>query len=260
MNLERNNPAPLYEQLKKLIEEQIYTGQLEPGEQIPSERELCEQFGVSRVTVRQAIALAVHEGLLYRTHGRGTFVAENNKVEQGLQEVSSFQDSLTRQGIIATTKILEIEVLPNDLYLSRLLNVKMQEQIMNLQLIGLGNKDPVVYYNSYFSYDLGRKIADRAEEVVQQAKPFSTLDLYQEDMGPLPTHVEQTFESIPADEKIAEKLSVEIGFPILLVTSIVYSNEISLEYKISHYRGDKYKFFITRKFGPIFNNRRVNQE
>lgn len=251
--LTRNSPTPLYEQLKNVIEQQILAGNMEPGEQIPSERELCTQFGVSRVTVRQAVALAVNEGLLHRTHGRGTFVADHDQVvEQSLSEMQSFHDSWSKQGGIASTRILKAENLPNDLYLSRLLNIKMQERIVNLQLLGSGNQSPVVYYNSYFSHDIGNRMVERAESAVEQGLSFSTLDLYRKGETHCPTHVEQTFESMTADRGIAEILQVDPGFPVLLVTSIIYQGDHSLEYKISYYRADKYKFFITRKFDPDF--------
>ncbi|MDF2720473.1 MAG: hypothetical protein K0Q59_148 [Paenibacillus sp.] len=248
--LERNHPTPLYEQLKQIIEQQIQEGKLEPGEQIPSERELCEKFDVSRVTVRQALALAVNEGLLYRTHGRGTFVADNARVEQPLSELNSFQDSWAKQGLIASTEIIRAETLPNDLYLSRLLNVKMSEQIMNLQLLGSGDGRPVVYYNSYFPYEIGSVMAERAQAAKQAGKPFSTLDLYAVDEAWAPTHVDQTFEAAAADETVAHMLQIAVGSPYLLVTSIVYSGERSLEYKAASYKADRYKFFITRKYTP----------
>src|SRR5690606_19882216 len=125
---------------------QIENGELKPEQQIPSERELCEKYQVSRITVRQAIALAENEGLVVRTHGRGTFVSANSKIEQGLTKISNFQETLSTQGIIGKTVIHRAEVIPNNFLLSRLLENSLREQIVNLQLIGFGNEEPIVFY------------------------------------------------------------------------------------------------------------------
>lgn len=74
--IDREVPIPAYYQLKKLIKEQIQNGQLQPGDKVPTEAELCEQYNLSRTPVRQALQELVFEGLLIRTPGRGTFVAD----------------------------------------------------------------------------------------------------------------------------------------------------------------------------------------
>lgn len=74
--VDRSIPVPLYYQLKELLREQISAGHLKPGDRLPTEDELCEQFGISRTPVRQALAELVHDGLLVRIPARGTFVVE----------------------------------------------------------------------------------------------------------------------------------------------------------------------------------------
>src|SRR5436305_14643133 len=95
--LERSNPLPLYYQLKEVLKQQIQAGHLAPHTAIPSEPELVAQYHVSRATVRQALTELVHEGLLYRQHGRGTFVCEP-RVQQDLSVLTSFSEELRRLG------------------------------------------------------------------------------------------------------------------------------------------------------------------
>src|SRR5436309_10426913 len=95
--LERSNPLPLYYQLKEVLKEQIHAGHLAPHTSIPSEPELVNSYHVSRATVRQALAELVHEGLLYRQHGKGTFVCEP-RVQQTVSELSSFTEETQRRG------------------------------------------------------------------------------------------------------------------------------------------------------------------
>src|SRR5262245_6294305 len=74
--LDKSSPMPLYFQLRTAIEEMIDSGQWPAETLLPSERELCERFQISRITVRQALAELVQKGRLVRSHGRGTFVAD----------------------------------------------------------------------------------------------------------------------------------------------------------------------------------------
>ncbi|MEX1031150.1 MAG: GntR family transcriptional regulator [Paenibacillaceae bacterium] len=247
MQLERNTSVPLYEQLRNLVAQQINEGKFEPDQQIPSEREFCEEYGVSRITVRQAIAAAVNDGLLYRTHGKGTYVT-NSKIEQKLSTLNNFQQTLVKQGFMASTNLIKTDTVPNNFFLSRVLNVNMMEQITNIQLVGFGNEVPVVFYDSFFNMQIGQKMIESAKKINAQNIPFSTLDLYNTDPIIKPTHVEQTFEAIVADDNISHILKLNPNSSLLLVTSIVYADDQPIEFKNAYYRGDKYKFFLTRQF------------
>jgi DNA-binding GntR family transcriptional regulator len=72
--INRDVPIPYYYQLEGLLREQLRHGRWQPGEQVPSEKQLCSTYAVSRTTVRQAISHLVAEGLLYHVKGKGTFV------------------------------------------------------------------------------------------------------------------------------------------------------------------------------------------
>src|ERR1700724_1514653 len=95
--LERSNPLPLYYQLKEVLRQQIKAGHLAPHTAIPSEPELVSRYHVSRATVRQALNELVNEGLLYRQHGKGTFVCEP-RIQQALSEIASLSEELKRRG------------------------------------------------------------------------------------------------------------------------------------------------------------------
>ncbi|WP_044893088.1 GntR family transcriptional regulator [Bacillus alveayuensis] len=244
--LNRNHRVPLYEQLKDIIKKNIEEGIYKVGEQIPSERTLCETYNVSRITVRQAIALAEKEGLLQRLQGVGTFVRKP-KIKQELSNFNSFQSTLSQQGLIAKTKLVHEEIISSDIQLSRVLNISVMDKVYHLELLGLGDEKPIVFYNSYFSEEVGLLMKKVADEALAENMPFSTLDLYKKTDKLNPTHVEQTFEAKAASSYIADQLQVDVATPILTVTSIVYEENEPLEFKETHYRGDKYKFFTIRK-------------
>lgn len=245
--LDRSQSIPLYEQLKNIIENKINNGELKAKDQLPSERELGEKYNISRITVRQAIALAEQEGLVKRVHGIGTFVV-GPKIKQELQVVDTFQSTVEQQGLIASTKLIKSNTITSDFQLSRILNLEMMSKVFNMQLVGLGNDSPIVYYDTYFPYELGVTVNEFARKLMEENKPFSTLDLYKMTQNEYkPTHSEQTIEAIDANDFMADVLHINPNFSLLKITSIIYQGTIPLEYKEAFYRADKYKFFITRQ-------------
>lgn len=244
--LNRKKSEPLYIQLKNVIEHKINTNEYKVNEQIPSERELGEMFNVSRITVRQAISLAEKEGIVSKVHGVGTFVTKP-KVHQKLNSIADFKSTVAQLGLIASTKLIKSDVIMSDFKITKLLNLNIMDKVLNLQLLGLGDSKPIVYYDAYFPYSLGKEIKEGVKDMYEAGTPFSTLNLYDSKYTNYkPTHIEQTFEAIIADETLAKTLDVPEGFPLLKVFSIVYQNDQPLEYKESFYRGDKYRFFVTR--------------
>ena len=245
-NISNGTSIPLYLQVKRLLTEKINDGLLNPGEKLPSERELCEQYNVSRITIRQALNDLDKEGLIYRAHGKGTFVAQP-KVEQELFTITPFQNALINKGLNPRTRFLEYLIVPNSYKLSKILSTPLAEQVVQLTLLGLDGDTPMAYYNSYFSYDLGLKVQELAKQAAAQGQSFTTFDLYKHIPELTLGMVSQTFEASIADAFIAEALKIKKGSPILIVDSIIYTNQDQpIEYKTAIYRGDKYKFSVIR--------------
>lgn len=102
----RSRTIPIYQQVQRHLRDLVTSGELQPGHLVPSERELCEQFGISRMTVRQAIQDLAQEGVFYRQRGRGTFVAKP-KVEQ--KNLMSFSEIIRERGGTPGAKVLALE-------------------------------------------------------------------------------------------------------------------------------------------------------
>jgi len=242
-----NNSTPLYLQLKELLSKQIKEGVLNPGDRIPSERTLCEQHNVSRITVRQALNELEKEQLVCRTHGKGTFVA-HPKVEQELMTITPFQNTLLSKGLTPKTKFLECVAMRNHYNIGKILNIPLSENIVQLTLLGLSDENPMVFYTSYFSKELGFKMQELAICACDQNQSFSTLDLYKQIPELILSTVSQVFEASIADASIAKILDIKKGTPIFIVESVIYANEEQpVEFKTAVYRGDKYKFSVVRK-------------
>ncbi len=243
--MENNTSKPLYMQIKEKIEHEIECGRLEPNHQIPSERELCEKYNVSRITVRQAIAEAEKDGLVYRIQGKGTFVKEP-VIHQGLEKLTSFSKTLFTKGLKGKSEIVKTEIIPVDFQLSNILKCDLSEQIVNLVLLGLADDEPMVCYDSYFPYDIGIKMIEAAEENIKQHKAFSTFDLYKK-INILLGTIDQTFEAANCNEATSKIMKINEGKALMLVTSIIYSRDHKpLEFRTAKYRADKYRFHIKR--------------
>jgi GntR family transcriptional regulator len=241
-----NNGIPLYKQLKEILFTQINDGIIGKGEKLPSERELCQEYKVSRITVRQALDELVKEGLVYRSHGKGTFVS-HNRVEQPLFTFTTFENSLLNKGIKPGTRFLDFNFVENSYQLSRILEVPLSQNLAKITLLGLGDDTPMAFYTSYFEKELGIRMKELAVSFIEKGQSVTTFELYKLIPGVTSVVVDQTFEASIADSYIAKLLKIKKGSPVLIVESKVYSAESRpLEYKTAVYRGDKYRFSIVR--------------
>ena len=246
--LKPQEPTPLYKQLSDLLRQQIEEGKIKPDHPIPSERSLCEKFRISRITVRQAISEMINQGMLYRKQGKGTFVAKR-KINQGLVRFVNFARTVLELGMKPSTKIIRNDILPADIQIAKILDIPVTSQILKLSLLGMGDDEPLVLYESYFPLPLGKKLAKEAVIREKKQEPFSTYDLYEKTSNVLPRFVTQTFEAITADDRLASIMKVKKGAPIFMITSIFQTmDHLPLEFRTAMYRGDRYKFHITREF------------
>src|SRR5262249_36934868 len=114
--IDRASPLPFYFQLSQLLEQEIGSGRRPPGERLPSEPDLCARYGVSRTTVRQALARLERRGLISRRKGEGTYVRHDQPGLWLLQSSEGFfRDEVGRRGSAVTSKVLRAErgVLPD---------------------------------------------------------------------------------------------------------------------------------------------------
>jgi GntR family transcriptional regulator len=244
--LNAREAIPLYEMLRDFLRQQIEQGRYRPGEPIPSERELCREHRISRITVRQAIAGMIHDGQLVRKQGKGTFVARH-KVNQGLSRIVTFRRTVLDIGMNPSTRILSRGLLPADLEVANVLKLPDAGQVLRLVLLGRGDDQPLVVYESFFPPAIGRKMAAEAEARERRNRPFSSYDLYGRRTGVIPARVSQALEAVAADDHQARLLDVPPGTPLLRVTSIFTDREERpLELRRALYRGDFYKFSVVR--------------
>ena len=240
--------TPLYRQLLGSINARIHKGDWDAGGRLPSERDLCEEFGVSRSTVRQALEQLARAGLLNKIQGRGTFVAPHGPITQPLGRVTAFREALAAQGMTPGLRVLSRTQEPCDVVLSRLLGVPPETTLLHLTCLALGDGEPLAIYRSYFS---AAKMADTVDgfyrAAASGASPRMLSELYAERTGLPELRAEQTFEVRLATAEEAALLGIGRPAAVFHVTSLVSTpGGEPVEYRRAVYRGDRYKFNIER--------------
>ncbi len=157
--VDKNSYEPLYLQIQRALHDLVRQGELRPGEQIPSEHELAEQYGVSRMTIRKSLDGLVSNGVLFRQPGKGTFVAEN-VVHYGVSTMLSFSQTLTRQGYRVTTRVLRQEVVPGPAEVCAGLSLPPGSELLLVRRLRFVNERPVAIHTSYLDNRLFGRLRD----------------------------------------------------------------------------------------------------
>jgi GntR family transcriptional regulator len=229
--------APLYHSLGHVIRSKIQSGEWSVGQQIPSERVLMDMFGVSRATVRQGIENLVKEGILYRAHGRGTFVAPP-KIKQGLLRLLEFSDIMRRSGFNPSARLLGKECIDPPLNIRKVLAFSNAEAAVWLQRLLLVNEVPILIETSYFS---AARFPDLLEVYDGIDEPH--LFIYKH-YGVKIIRASETLEPVIMESQEARTLGVKRGFPALWVEHIAYDAAGKpVAFLTTLLRGDRCRFY-----------------
>ncbi|WP_163536326.1 GntR family transcriptional regulator [Gracilibacillus sp. YIM 98692] len=236
--IDKNNPLPLYFQLKEIIKKDIENGVLKPGEPILSERELIEMYDISRTPVRQALDELVSEGLLRREHGKGTFVTGKKISQWFLENLRSFGDEMNEKGLEYRTILLSKQIVETNSILEEIFGSKYT-RFYHLERLRYVKEEPYVLVTTYVPYDLAPNLL---EEDLENQSLYKTLETNYE------LHISyalRDIEAINVNEEDAEKIGVHPASAIHLTKTVAYlSDDKPFEYSIGRYRGDLNKFSV----------------
>jgi GntR family transcriptional regulator len=238
--LERSNPLPLYYQLKEALKQQIRSGHLAPHTAIPSEPELVSSYHVSRATVRQALSELVHEGLLYRQHGKGTYVCEP-RVQQNVSELSSLSQELQKRGRRPGGLLLVAELVRGSEQVRQKLGLTDTEQAIRLERVRSADDLPIAHEIDYLPYPRAASVYERAKELVDGS--LYTLMAFE---GLNPSIAEQTLRADQPDARTAELLRIDQSEPgIRLYSTLFDQTGLPIAYSESFFPGSRYDFQLT---------------
>ncbi len=133
---------PLYRQIADRIREQIARGELKPGDALPTESALQTEFGVSRVTVRQALRQLVEQQILESIQGSGTYVKEE-RVNYDIFQLTSFDEKLSDRHVDTHSEVLIFEVIPADDFLQQQLQITAQDRVWHVKRVRYRKQKPM---------------------------------------------------------------------------------------------------------------------
>ena len=235
VSIDPESPVPKYFQLQEILLNLIET-ELTYNEMIPSERELVDRYGLSRMTVRQAINQLVTEGRVYRLVGKGTFVARP-KIEMPLR-LASFTEDMRARELEPGSRDLERRVIPANAQLVRGLNLNPGELVHVISRLRTANSEPMAIERSHIPVNLAPGL---------DAVPLSDRSLYQVlagEFGIVLERGEQTIEAGIVDAADGALLKLRAGSPVLLLQRRSFAGGRPVEFTVSTYRGDRYQLHV----------------
>ncbi|HYB17761.1 MAG TPA: GntR family transcriptional regulator [Streptosporangiaceae bacterium] len=235
----RGPGTTVHGQIEDWLADQIAAGALVPGDRLPTEHDLAAWFGVSRMTLRHALAELARRGLVTRTTGRhgGTFVGAP-KVEQDLTTLAGFSEQLRRHGMVAGARVLSARLVSAGPTAGAALGIGEGGQACEIRRIRLADGRPIVLERSLFP-------ADRFPGMLDWRLDGSLYELLEVRYGLRPHRARECLEPVTAGVREAEALEVAEGTPLMLVERTAYARSGEpLEFARDLFRGDRTRVVV----------------
>ena len=230
---------PLHEQLVDVLRDKI-EHELAPGDMLPSERELTEQFGVSRTTVRLALAELESLGMVQRRHGKGSFVLDVASSAANLSQAYSFTDHMRSIGRVPETTVLEFAEMDADEHLARRVGVSVGDALFKVKRLRSADGVPMMVERSYLP---ARVFPGLSFELLSR-KPL--YEIMEEDYRQKIRFADEEFYASVVRSNDAGLLKIGEGAPVLDLVRTTYNvrNRV-VEYTLSVARGDQFRYRVT---------------
>lgn len=239
VEIDKSSPVPIYHQIEEALREIILSGNLEPNERLPSGNELSDRYGISPMTVRQAMSGLVRDGLIYRKRGRGTFVAPR-KMEHPLLRMTSFTEDMRARGLDPGSRLLRLEKIPAPQEVAEALGIEAGEPVTRVKRLRLADGHRVGVHDAYLRGPL-----DISPEVLEaEGSLYRLLDTKDISL----VEGKDVIEAIEATEEHSELLNIPVGTALLQVTRTAIDRRgQAMEHVIACYRADLYRYTIQLK-------------
>ena len=228
--------VPAYIRIHDAIKKEIDEGVWEIGQRLPSERDLADDYEVSRMTLRQAITLLVEEGILERRVGSGTYVA-SHRVQEKMRGTTSFTEIVRSQGKTPSSQLISYQRKTANETEIQQLQLKPTDTVVRMERVRFADNVPLVF-----------EVASIPEKLIQSFNQeditehfFQTLTDNGYEIG----KSEQTIYAKNASERVANYLKVPKNHAVLALTQVSYFTDgRPFEYVHSQYVGDRFEFYL----------------
>jgi GntR family transcriptional regulator len=234
----KDRSIPLYYQLENILREKIRSGEYGLGDSFPTEDHLVRAYGVSRITVRQALSALEKDGLIARSRGKGSFVTEG-KGHLEPMKLTGMMEDIIDMGIKTKTKIINFGFVSPSKKVTESLRLDEDSKVLRIERIRLIQGAPISYTIGYIPPDLGRKIN------IKDLTVHPILNLLEKKCKVRIDRGSQIIEATVADSRVASLLEVMTGSPLLKIERTVFDlSGRPVEYISILYRSDRYHYSV----------------
>jgi GntR family transcriptional regulator len=235
VDLDRQSVVPLYYQIQQQLLEQIRSGRLNVGDSVPSEQEISERLGVSRMTARQALKSLCSLGLVYSQRGKGTFVS-GRKLEKDFRQLLSFSEEMQKRGSQPRSKVQVFERVQPSAEVAAALQLKPEDQIIRLRRIRLADSISVCIETTHLPHKVFPDLLTTFDPVQSLYQALSQR------YGIHVDYADEVAEASAATSAEAKLLRIRPKAPVFRFTRTAYSLDgRAIEFVKSVYRGDRCK-------------------
>ena len=230
---------PYYHQLIEIIKHNIQSDVWQPGDQIPSEMELCDTFGISRTVVRQALRELETDNIIVKRKGKGTFVAKP-KISEGLiQKLTGFYQDMIERGLEPVTRVLFQDVISANEKIAHYLDVPIGSDIVEIKRLRSIHDEPIQVVTTYIPLALSPNLANvdlTHRSLYEYLETKNGIKIYRG---------KRVIEAVLANEEEAELLEIDPGDPLIKLNSVSYTKQgQAVEYYHALHRGDRSRFEV----------------
>lgn len=235
--LDKDSYLPYYLQIKDILKERIMNKTYQPNRIIPSENDLCEEFAVTRATIRNALSELKKEGLIYTAKGKGSIVSPP-KIEQSLLKFYSFGREFKDINEKTASKLLSKALIKASPTIVRKLSINTNTEVFEIVRIRIFNDLPLILETSYIPIHIAPEILDNDLE------EESIYDLLESKYGVKIVKAKEYIEPQVSNEYESKHLDVAYNSPVFYTERITLTDrEEPIELRKSIIRGDKFKFY-----------------
>ena len=232
-DMDNNSPLTLQYQLKKELYEKIASKEWLPGQMIPSEKELCDAHGVSRITVREALKELVQSGYLVRKQGKGTFVAAPT-VEYTLNSTFSLSKALEERGMDSKFTILSYIIEKPSTSLRRTFRIEADEKVVCVTRLRTINGEAYAYEEAIVPE---RYLLGATQEVVDRRGLYPTIKSCS---GLFPETAEESVEATICPDEVASAMGLKGNPAVFRIKRYTMVKDECVEFCKSYVYGQRY--------------------
>jgi GntR family transcriptional regulator len=230
--------GPVYRRIQYALQRRIEAGELQPGDAVPSERELARTYEVSLMTARHALADLEHEGLVDRRRGAGTFVA---LPRIHFNRLASFTEQMASRGLPARSRILSATIVEGEQEAAARLALPAHSRLVKLERLRQSGEQPFALECCYLPAE---EFTGLLSLPLERRSLFATLE---RDYGVELHYADEEVDATPASARTAELLGIHAGSPVLRIRQAIYSTAgRATVYVIGFYRSDRHTLLIRR--------------